>query len=91
MSHVAGIGPALARSMGLPDAVPPHILCDGCGVTHPVTTTGGVPAEWEVQGNPPPRWTGARLYAEVGMEEVAVQEAGVKREDYCPACSFARL
>ena len=80
MSHVAGLGPALARSMGLP-AHTPHILCDGCGITHPVTTSGGVPAEWEMQGNPPPRWTGKRLYT----------DAGVKREDFCPACSFARL
>ena len=84
MSHVAGIGPALARSMGLPDAVPPHILCDGCGVTHPVTTKKGLPAEWELQGSPPPRWTGARLYA---FPDGSV----TKREDYCPACSFARL
>ena len=81
MSHVAGIGPQLAHAMGLPEAVKPHILCDGCGVTHPVTTTGGLPTEWEMQGGPPPRWTGTRLYT----------DAGVKREDYCSACSFARL
>lgn len=84
MSHVAGIGPILARSGGLPDAVPPHIMCDGCGKTHPVTTTGGVPAEWEVQGNPPPRWTGKRLYT---FPDGSV----TKREDYCVGCSFDRL
>ena len=80
MSHVAGIGPILARSMGLPDTEP-HIMCDGCGKTHPVTTKGGVPAEWEIQGRPPPRWTGKRLYT----------NGDVKREDYCVGCSFARL
>lgn len=84
MSHIAGIGPVLARSMGLPDAVPPHILCDGCGKTHPVTTKGGLPAEWELRGSPPPRWTGKRLYA-------SPDGSVTKREDYCSECSFAQL
>jgi len=86
MSHVAGIGPILARSMGFPDSVPPHILCDGCGKTHPVTLGGGIPAEWEIQGSPPPRWTGKRIY-----KDGEIKDGEIKREDFCVACSFAQL
>jgi hypothetical protein len=35
----------------------------------------------KIQGSPPPRWTGKRIY----------KDGEIKREDYCPACSFAQL
>jgi hypothetical protein len=49
-------------------------------------TSGGIPAEWEIQGNPPPRWTGKRI-----PKDGENKDGEIKREDFCVDCSFAQL
>lgn len=50
MSISSGIPQYLAKALGLSEALPPHIRCDGCGATYPSAKT----SKWN---DSPPGWT----------------------------------
>lgn len=73
MSYRAGIGASLAaRANELPRE--PHIVCDGCGATHPIATKSSFAPKWFLNYRPPPGWRGLRMHN------------GMRRWDLCPAC-----
>lgn len=39
MSTSSGIPQYLAKALGLLEALPPHVRCDGCGETYPTSKT----------------------------------------------------
>ena len=70
MSYRAGIGPGL----GIPPGEP-HIYCDKCGRTAPVTPANapGLPYKWFLNGKAKPGWAGG-------------SNADHTRWDLCPDC-----
>ncbi len=52
----------------------PHVVCDGCGVTHGVGTRTSYAANWFLDKRPPPGWRGVR------------KADGSLRVDLCPKC-----
>lgn len=70
MGYRAGIGPILGG--GRPQT--PHIVCDGCGATHGISSRTEYAAKWFRQGKPPRGWRGLRKHD------------GSKRWDLCPKC-----
>ncbi len=71
MSYRAGIGPGMA-ALGLQPGEP-HIVCDGCGCTHEVSTRTSIAAVWFLKDRSPPRWGGHG-------------HGTPSRRDYCPEC-----
>ena len=72
MSYRCGIGGGMER-FGLTPG-PPHIRCDGCGITLEARTKSGGPPAWLLNGKAPRGWKCVR------------DAEHYTRQDWCPRC-----
>ena len=73
MSYRAGIGRSVATLWSM-EPCEPHIVCDGCRRTMPVSSKTEHAARWFLAGKPPPGWRGCQSHD------------GRIRMDLCPRC-----